>query len=141
MALLLTPEGPDALPINDMSFGSETSSDNYLDLVESLISAKIEAIAVNTLAHTGAFPRYIITKIGFDQYRIIEFFQLANDYILQILASGNVDLLESVINQVILPIVNPVTSQPFTGMLTTHNEIKLVLRDRLAGNFKYEIRT
>jgi hypothetical protein len=141
MALLLTSEGPDALPIKDMSFGGDTTDGNYLDLVESLVSAKIEAIAANTLAHTGSFPRYIITKVGFDQYRLIEFFQLKNNYILQILASGNVGLLESVLSQLILPVVTPVTEVAFTGMLTSHNEIKAKLRDQLSNNYTYEIKT
>ncbi|MEX2719393.1 MAG: hypothetical protein Q6370_024205 [Candidatus Sigynarchaeota archaeon] len=140
MALLLTPRGPDALPIKDMSFSGDTADGNYLDLLESLISAKIEAIAANTLAHTGSFPRYIITKVGFDQYRLIEFFQLANSYNLQILASGNISLLESVLSEVILPIVAPITAVPFSGMLTTHNEIKAKLRERLSNNYIYEIK-
>ncbi len=140
MALLLTPQGPDALPIKEISFSGDTSDGNYLDLLESLISAKIEAIAANTLAHTGSFPRYIITKVGFDQYRLIEFFQLKNHYILQILASGNVGLLESVLSKVILPVVAPVTEASFTGMLTTHNEIKAKLREQLSGNYVYEIK-
>ncbi len=140
MALLLTTEGSDALPIKDMSFAGDTSDGNFLDLVESLISAKIEAIAANTLAHTGSFPRYIITKVGFDQYRLIEFLQLKNNYILQILASGNVGLLESVLSQLILPVVTPVTETQFTGMLTTHNEVKERLRDQLWNNYTYEIK-
>ncbi len=139
IALLLTPEGPDALPIKDMSFGGDTADGNFLDLVESLVSAKIEAIAANTLAHTGSFPRYIITKVGFDRYRLIEFLQLKNNYILQILASGNVGLLESVLHQLILPVVTPVTETSFTGMLTTHNEVKAKLRALLSDNFTYEI--
>jgi hypothetical protein len=140
MALLLTTEGSDALPIKDMSFSGDTDDGNFLDLVESLISAKIEAIAANTLAHTGSFPRYIITKVGFDRYRLIEFLQLKNNYILQILASGNVSLLESVLSQLILPVVAPVTEAPFTGMLTTHNEVKERLRDQLSNNYTYEIK-
>lgn len=140
MALLVTPHGPDALPIKDMSFSGDTSDGNYLDLVESLISAKIEAIAANTLAHTGSFPRYIITKVGFDRYRVIEFLQLENKYILQILASGNVGLLGSVLERVILPVVAPVTVSSFTGMLTTHNEVKAKLRERLSDNYVYEIK-
>jgi hypothetical protein len=140
MSLLLTPQGPDALPIKDMSFGGDTADGNFLDLVESLLSAKIEAIAANTLAHTGSFPRYIITKTSFDRYRLIEFLQLKNNYILQILASGNISLLESVLNQLILPVVTPVTDAPFSGMLTTHNEIKAKLRDQLSNNYIYEIK-
>nr|MDO8116231.1 hypothetical protein [Candidatus Sigynarchaeota archaeon] len=140
MALLLTPQGPDALPIKDMSFSGDTADGNFLDLLESLISAKIEAIAANTLAHTGSFPRYIITKVGFDRYRLIEFFQLENNYNLQILASGNVSLLESVLGQVILPVVAPITDAPFSGMLTAHNEIKVKLRELLSNKYIYEIK-
>lgn len=140
MSLLLTPRGPDALPIKDMSFGGDTADGNFIDLVESLLSAKIEAIAANTLAHTGSFPRYIITKTGFDRYRLIEFLQLKNNYILQILASGNIALLESVLNQLILPVVAPVIDKPFSGMLTMHNEIKAKLREQLSDKYIYEIK-
>ena len=141
LALLITQEGPDALPIKDISFGGDTKDGNFQDLVESLVSAKIEAIAANTLAQTRSFPRYIITKIGFDQYRVIEFFQLKNDYFLQILASGNVEILENVIHDIILPIVTSITENPFTGMLTTHNEVKVQLRDKLSNAYLYELKT
>lgn len=139
MALLITPQGDDALPIRDIAFSGDTQDGSYQDLLESLISAKIEAIAANTLAQTGAFPRYIITKTSFDKYRLIEFLQLGNDYFLQLLASGNADILESVINTTILPEIISVTAVPFSGMLTTQNEIKVKLREIFLNNYFYEL--
>ncbi len=133
LSLLLTPEGDEALPIDGMAVGSGADAGVQLELVESLVSAKIEAIAANTLANTGSFPRYIITKTGFDAYRVIEFVELENDYCLQLLASGNVEILEALLQSIIMPRVKEITQHPFTGMLTRHNELKAKLRETLGS--------
>ncbi|MHA1681293.1 MAG: zinc ribbon domain-containing protein [Promethearchaeota archaeon] len=124
MSLLITPEGEDALPMKDIPFKGDTPDGVYYDLLESLISAKIEAIAANTLANTGSFPKYIITKIGFDHYRMLEFLQLGNDYNLQVLASGNARVLDTALKSMVLELVRKVTKKPFTGMLETFNNLK-----------------
>jgi len=138
MALLITTEGDDALPIRDIGFSGDTRDGSYQELLEALISAKIEAIAANTVAQTGSFPRFIITKIGFDQYRDIEFLQLGNDYFLQILASGNMTILDDILSTTIIPELKPLTESAFTGMLTTHNEVKNRLRELLSNAYLYE---
>ncbi|MFX0098195.1 MAG: hypothetical protein ACFFCS_01350 [Candidatus Hodarchaeota archaeon] len=138
MSLLVTRSGDDALPINDATIGAvDEASKN--ELVESLISAQIEAIAANTLANTGAFPRYIITNIGYDKHRIIEFVQLPNGYCLQVLASGNAEIMESAVQNIIFPRVIPVTDQPFRGMLTRFNEVKEELRSTLENAYIFKI--
>ena len=133
LSLLLDGGGDDALSIKDMGFDGDTSDGTARELVESLISAKIEAIAANTLAGVGVFPRYIITKIGFDSYRIIEFLQLENEYNLQVLASGNVEILEGVIRDIIIPEMAGLISMPFKGQLTSHNSVKKALQEKLAS--------
>jgi hypothetical protein len=141
MALLITKAGDDALPIKNVEFGADAAKDGTREeLVESLISAKIEAIATNTLANTGAFPRYIITRIGFDRYRVIEFRELRNEYCLQILATGNMDILEEAISQVILPEVDAaISDEPFNGALEPFNLAKQRLCEKLAGAYMFKL--
>lgn len=134
MSLLVTPTGEHALPIKDMDFGDGTADGTARELVESLISAKIEAIAANTLAGAGVFPRYIITKVGFDAFRVIEFLQLDNEYNLQVLCSGNVEVADAAIEGVIRPVILPLVDKPFSGQLTAHNSVKHQLNETLAGN-------
>ncbi|MFX0075032.1 MAG: hypothetical protein ACFE96_06285, partial [Candidatus Hermodarchaeota archaeon] len=44
-----------------------------IEMKESLLTAKIEAIAANTLGNTGAYPRWIAVKLRFQQYRFLTF--------------------------------------------------------------------
>jgi hypothetical protein len=55
------------LPI-DMG-GQQLSPAQLEDLKESLITAKIEAIAANTIANTNAVPKYLAVKLGYERYR------------------------------------------------------------------------
>lgn len=137
MSLLITKQGEDALPIEDVPFKGSTADGDFYDLLESLVSAKIEAIAANTLANTGAFPRYIITKIGFDSFRLLAFMQLQGEYNLQVLATGNANLLDGAIEEYVIPVVKPVTAHPFSGMLDRFNKVKMELMDILQDNYTF----
>ncbi|MHA1782456.1 MAG: hypothetical protein ACTSUL_03405, partial [Promethearchaeota archaeon] len=50
-----------------------------LEMKESALTAKIEAIAANTLGNTQAFPRWIAVKLGFQHYRFLTFKKYPND--------------------------------------------------------------
>ncbi|MHA1846648.1 MAG: hypothetical protein ACTSXU_03305 [Promethearchaeota archaeon] len=137
MALLITKEGENALPIKDIPFEGNTKDGDYQELIESLISAKIEAIAANTFANTGSFPRYIITKINFDSFRMFEFIQLKNNYILQLLGSGNAEVIDRVINKKVKPIIQTVIEKEFSGILGEFNVVKSRLMEIFGENYKF----
>jgi hypothetical protein len=83
------------------------------DLKESLISAKLEAIAANTVANTKLMPYWISIKKGFDQYAFIIFAEI-NSYFIQILSEGNPLRIED-LKKWLVEIAAPYTSESFKG--------------------------
>ncbi|MHA1732874.1 MAG: hypothetical protein ACTSU5_13090 [Promethearchaeota archaeon] len=105
----------DELPIQ--STGADGDATAERELKESLLTAKLEAIAANTLANTNCIPRWISVKLGFESFRWMVFGRLPNEYFYQILAEGNINrLLE--IEPDVKAIVNRETDKPFTGDLS-----------------------
>lgn len=70
------------------------------ELKESRITAKLEAIAANTLANTSCIPRWIAVKLGFESYRWIVFVKLQNEYFYQILCEGNIQKILALEDQI-----------------------------------------
>jgi hypothetical protein len=99
------------------------------EMKESLLTAKIEAIAANTLGNTGAMPRWIAVKLGFQNYRFLTFQKLKNDYFLSFLSEGNLEKLEIVENQ-LGSIISPVTEKSFTGDLRPFNQLKILFMEK-----------
>ncbi len=93
------------------------------DLKESLITAKIEAIAANTIANTQAFPKYLSVKLGYDKYRYLIFEKLENDYFFYFLVEGALNKFDSVI-EIVRDMIGDVTSKPFKGDLKPFKELK-----------------
>ncbi|MBN1217101.1 MAG: hypothetical protein JXA99_16900 [Candidatus Lokiarchaeota archaeon] len=93
------------------------------EMKESLLTAKIEAIAANTLGNTGAVPRWISVKLGFQSYRFLTFRKYPNDFYLSLLLDGNLKKLDSVENE-LKPSLLRVTEQQFTGDLKKYNLLK-----------------
>jgi hypothetical protein len=92
---------------------TEQDSAESRELKESLISAKLEAIAANTVANTKLMPYYISVKVGFDTYRFIIFAEI-NDYYIQVLSEGN-PVRISDLSEWLKQLAKPYTAEPFKG--------------------------
>jgi len=99
-----------------------------LEMKESLLTAKIEAIAANTLGNTGAYPRWIAVKLGFQQYRFLTFQKYKNDYFLSCLSEGNLKKIEEVETK-LEPILYHALDTPFSGNLRPFNKLKTTIKD------------
>ena len=103
----------DNLPIE---LNMDISKAQLLEMKESLITAKIEAIAANTIANTQANPHYLSVKLGYDKYKYLLFEKLTNDYFLYILADGNLEKYREISSELV-DITKEVTKKPFKGDL------------------------
>ncbi|MHA1508913.1 MAG: hypothetical protein ACTSO6_09455 [Promethearchaeota archaeon] len=105
----------------------EDPAEEY-EMKESLLTAKVEAIAANTLGNTGAYPRWIAVKLGFQNYRYLTFKKYRNDYFLSCLSEGNlskIDTLEAKLE----PILNSGIDTPFSGNLRPFNKLKSQIKE------------
>ncbi|MHA1459259.1 MAG: hypothetical protein ACTSQR_06320, partial [Promethearchaeota archaeon] len=105
----------------------EDPAEEY-EMKESLLTAKVEAIAANTLGNTGAYPRWIAVKLGFQNYRYLTFKKYRNDYFLSCLSEGNlskIDTLEAKLE----PILNNGIDTPFSGNLRPFNKLKSQIKE------------
>jgi len=125
--------GADKLNFDDLS-GYE--GEELKEMQESLLTAKIEAIAANTLGNTGAYPRWIAVKLGFQNYRFLTFKRYQNDYFLSILSEGNLKKIEKA-EETLDPYINHVIDEPFTGNLKPFNRLKGTIKDLLQKNREF----
>jgi len=102
--------------------------DEAKEMKESILTAKIEALAANTLGNTGSVPRWIAVKLGFQNYRFLTFKNYENDYFLYFLSEGNLGKINKV-EEYLEPYVSHVTTSPFSGNLKPFNRLKLSLSD------------
>lgn len=98
-----------------------------IEMKESVVSAKIEAMAANTLANTQAIPKWIAVKLGYQHYRFLTFKQLNNDYFIYMLSEGNLEKLE-VAERILEKFVRDATIVKFHGDLRPFNELKTQLK-------------
>ncbi len=124
ISLLLDKEGQ----LNVKVPGEFENLEEEMEMKESLLTAKIEAIAANTLGNTGAYPRWISVKLGFQKYRFLTFRKYQNDYFLSCLSEGNLRKIENVEAQ-IEPILYHGISSPFSGNLRPFNRLKATIKD------------
>ena len=99
-----------------------------VEMKESLLTAKIEAIAANTLGNTGAYPRWIAVKLSFQKYRFLTFKKYKNDYFLSCLTEGNLKKIEEV-EAKLEPILLDAIEIPFSGNLRPFNKLKAKIKD------------
>jgi len=99
-----------------------------VEMKESLLTAKIEAIAANTLGNTGAYPRWIAVKLGFQKYRFLTFKKYKNDYFLSCLTEGNLKKIEKIEAKLDL-IIRDAIETPFSGNLRPFNKLKAKIKD------------
>ncbi len=100
------------------------------EMKESMLTASIEAIAANTQGNTGATPRWIAVKLGFQNYRFLTFKKYENDYFLSMLSEGNLGKIDQV-EELINPEISKVSGTVFSGNLKPFNEMKT----RVSNNF------
>jgi hypothetical protein len=106
------------------------------EMKESMLTARIEAIAANTQGNTGAIPRWIAVKLGFQKYRFLTFKKYQNDYFLSLLSEGDLGKIEDV--EELLEIkINEATRTPFSGNLKPFNELKESLGEDLKKRRKF----
>ncbi len=99
-----------------------------IDMKESAITAKIEAIAAITIANTQATPQYLTVKLGFQKFRYLLFEKLPNDYFIYMLAEGNLKQYETIAER-LREIVEPYTHKPFRGDLGPFTDLKRQISD------------
>ena len=98
------------------------------EMKESVLTAKIEAIAANTIGNTSSMPRWIAVKLGFQNYRFLTFNQYENEYFVYVLSEGNLGKITKVEEQ-IDPYIAHVTGAPFGGNLKPFNALKNTLKE------------
>jgi hypothetical protein len=112
------------------------SPEEEKEMKESMLTAKIEAIAANTQGNTGAVPRWISVKLGFQKYRFLTFKKYHNDYYLSFLSEGNLDKIEKV--EALLDLeINNVLDTPFSGNLKPFNMLKIRLENHFSKRRKF----
>ncbi|HDZ17429.1 MAG TPA: hypothetical protein ENH75_04020 [archaeon] len=103
--------------------GEFDNPEDEKEMKESMLTAKIEAIAANTQGNTGATPRWIAVKLGFQNYRFLTFKKYENDYFLSMLSEGNLGKITQV-EELLDPKISKVTGTVFSGNLKPFNELK-----------------
>jgi len=110
--------------------GEYENESEEIEMKESLLTAKIEAIAANTLGNTGSYPRWIAVKLGFQKYRFLTFKKYQNDYFLSLLSEGNLQKLDKV-ESIIEPYLYHAIDKPFSGNLRPFNKLKATVKEIL----------
>jgi hypothetical protein len=106
------------------------------EMKESMLTARIEAIAANTQGNTGAIPRWIAVKLGFQNYRFLTFKKYQNDYYLSLLSEGNLGKIED-IEKLLRPEIDAVVETPFSGNLRPFNQLKERLENLFSKRRKF----
>ncbi len=109
--------------------GQFESPEEVKEMKESILTAKIEAIAANTLGNTGAVPRWIAVKLGFQNYRFLTFQKYPNDFFLYFLSEGNLEKVKNVESE-LEPTISAVTNAPFSGNLKPYNNLKIKMKEQ-----------
>jgi hypothetical protein len=100
----------------------DNDSDNaLLELKEALITAKVEAIAANTVGNTTMMPHWISVRLSFQKYRFI-LFAKSHNYYISLLTEGNLEYKDVIIAR-LQKILDEVTQTPFIGVLADFKEI------------------
>ncbi|MFX0180726.1 MAG: hypothetical protein ACFE78_11080, partial [Candidatus Hodarchaeota archaeon] len=124
ISLLLDEEGNLSVDVP----GEYDNPAEEIEMKESLLTAKIEAIAANTLGNTGSYPRWIAVKLGFQNYRFLTFKKYEHDYFLSFLSEGNLKKIE-LVEKKIEPYLYYGIDAPFAGNLRPFNKLKASVKD------------
>ncbi|MFX0034718.1 MAG: hypothetical protein ACFE9I_03640 [Candidatus Hermodarchaeota archaeon] len=118
------------------SLGKFDDPDEEKEMKESMLTARIEAIAANTQGNTGAIPRWIAVKLGFQRYRFLTFKKYQNDYFLSMLSEGNLGNISQV-EQILDSDINEKANNAFSGNLKPFNELKNTLKEKFSKRKKF----
>ncbi len=118
------------------SLGEFENPDEEKEMKESMLTARIEAIAANTQGNTGATPRWIAVKLGFQKYRFLTFKKYQNDYFLSMLSEGNLEKIDQV-EKLLDADISEITSTVFSGNLKPFNELKIDLIQKFNKRRKF----
>ncbi len=118
------------------SLGEFEDPNEEKEMKESMLTARIEAIAANTQGNTGATPRWIAVKLGFQEYRFLTFKKYQNDYFLSMLSEGNLEKIKQV-EKLLDSLITEITSTVFSGNLKPFNELKIELIQRFSKKRKF----
>ncbi len=108
--------------------GEFENKDEELEMKESVLTAKIEAIAANTIGNTEAMPKWIAVKLKYQHYRFLTFMKFEHDYFVYLLSEGNLGKLPYV-ETLLRPLIEQVVDKPFTGNLRPYNKLKKTLKE------------
>jgi hypothetical protein len=108
--------------------GKFEDPEEEIEMKESILTAKIEAIAANTLGNTGAYPRWIAVKLGFQKYRFLTFKKYRNNYFLYCLSEGNLQKIDKV-EALLEPNLFHGINTPFSGNLRPFNKLKGTIKE------------
>lgn len=122
--------------LNIESLGEFENPEEEKEMKESMLTAKIEAIAANTQGNTGATPRWIAVKLGFQKYRFLTFKKHQNAYFLSMLSEGNLGKIEQV-EKLLDPEISQITTMVFSGNLKPFNELKMALAENFSNRKKF----
>ena len=114
------------------------SPEEEKEMKESVLTARIEAIAANTQGNTGAVPRWIAVRLEFQKYRFLTFKKYQNDYYLSLLSEGNLGKIEKV-EELLDPYIKKVLDTPFSGNLKPFNKLKQDLEHLLSIRRKFPL--
>jgi hypothetical protein len=112
------------------------SPEEEIEMKESMLTARIEAIAANTQGNTGAVPRWISVKLGFQRFRFLTFKKYQNDYFLSLLSEGNLEKLNGVEKLLDEEVISVIHTE-FSGNLKPFNELKSRLNRKLRKRNKF----
>ncbi|MFX1314975.1 MAG: hypothetical protein ACFE9T_03870, partial [Promethearchaeota archaeon] len=122
--------------LNIVAPGEYDDPAEELEMKESMLTAKIEAIAANTQGNTGAVPRWIAVKLGFQNYRFLTFKKYGNDYFLNMLSEGNLEKIADV-EKVLDTEIKRLADTPFSGNLQPFNKLKSELKKNFTIRRKF----
>jgi hypothetical protein len=108
--------------------GKFENIEEEIEMKESVLTAKIEAIAANTIGNTGAMPKWIAVKLGFQHYRFLTFQKYPNDYFIYLLSEGNLDKIK-IVEDKLNSYIGNVTEVAFSGNLKAFNQLKMTMRE------------
>lgn len=99
-----------------------------IEMKEDILTAKIQAINVHTIAISDAYPRWVTVKVGFQKYRYLTFKKCFNDFFLYFLSEGNLHKILTVESQ-IEALLQEKIQTPFNGDLRPFNELKAEIKE------------
>ncbi|MFX1340596.1 MAG: hypothetical protein ACFFDK_18445, partial [Promethearchaeota archaeon] len=108
--------------------GQFEDKDEELEMKESVLTARIEALAANTIGNTGAMPKWIAVKLKYQQYRFLTFMKYENEFFMYLLSEGNMGKLPYV-ETLLEPLIQQVVDKPFSGNLKPYNKLKRILKE------------